>query len=705
MDDNQKNERIDSEENNTNELNDSQFQKEGEYYMKKKPKFKYVIKIVHPSPNEINRPKTPDKIISSERFTIINNNKNPNKKKYLNNNEYENESNIKYYNSRSLRIDPTIRFYTGDSYLSKDIKRDTFEKSYTHYLRRHQRYNNKNNYNCTKNDGYYENDDNYYYRNNDNYYYRNNDNDINYCQNDNNNYYSNYYNHYNCCHCCNCCNCCKNDNKYNYNKNEKHHNRCKNDTNYIIEIYPTKPCICQRVINKSINDYYDTRFINCNNYKDRYHNNCRCLHDMNDNRNMNDYYLYRNDINDRNDSIKEKEKSIQNKYRSENINTPYQNNSSKNNYYYDINSNIIDNLKKIKNMKKTSQKISQLKKITIRNNRINYNDITETNNSFLSVDNINNKNMSPDNNTFSINKINNKKYLYSPNNLNNTMTSKGRKSGNVMIHKSSDRKERLKIVKIGEKIKPLEVKKSVEKPKKETIINENGKTINVIKQTYVLTSIETKPLINDNNNSKDEQSFKERITNIYTTLTRHEIDENNDQLNDENKENESEENKDAQKSNKDSINNLNSNENNININDNIDREKYIINNSNNNVNDNFEVNNDLLTPKNNNNNSFNQNSQNSNIYEMSEQYNIRISDRIKYIKYLYYRYTNLTSHESVKEESLSNYFLKLNEDEKIGILNKLNDGNNEDKKIYNKLMSILKEKGLKLNNDQEDKMK
>ena len=51
-------------------------------------------------------------------------------------------------------------------------------------------------------------------------------------------------------------------------------------------------------------------------------------------------------------------------------------------------------------------------------------------------------------------------------------------------------------------------------------------------------------------------------------------------------------------------------------------------------------------------------------------------------------------------QSLSNYFLKLSDEEKISILTNLNDGDPENKKIYNRLINILKEK--RINDENEN---
>ena len=143
-------------------------------------------------------------------------------------------------------------------------------------------------------------------------------------------------------------------------------------------------------------------------------------------------------------------------------------------------------------------------------------------------------------------------------------------------------------------------------------------------------------------------------------------------------------------------NNIQQNEN-INIDNNL-KELYYNNNNNasNNLKKNFnidisEISNDLLKEKN---NSSSMNYSSLISYEQIEPNNaIRISEEIKFIKYLYYRCTNLNPPNPAKIQSLSN-FIKLSDEEKIGILTNLNDGEPENKKIYNKLINILKEKRL-----------
>ena len=63
-----------------------------------------------------------------------------------------------------------------------------------------------------------------------------------------------------------------------------------------------------------------------------------------------------------------------------------------------------------------------------------------------------------------------------------------------MINKSSERHERIKVVPIGQKINPLIVKKSVKKPIKEKIVNEDG-TNNNKKDIFV-----SQRTVNENSN-------------------------------------------------------------------------------------------------------------------------------------------------------------------------------------------------------------
>ena len=651
--------------NNDEQRNDSIFQEEGDYIINEMPKYKYEIKVIHESPNRVHRAKkvkTPDRI-STTRFTIVNmpklNNIKKKNNKYIN--KYNKENFIKKLNM-DIRTEPTIRFYSGNSYIQKDIRSNNYQKAFK-YKKKHKRYNNKHI-----------------------------------------NKHHNYINFYDL-------------NKYDSN------------CDYIIEIFPTNSCICQKEINKIINEYFQ----NCK-YHKYYYNNCNCGNEyenrcnLNIKKNINIYdknfekkknnYFYNIYSPPRKKSFKEPiqiEKTINNIYYPKRINTPCNYNSSKK-----INSNRKINTKKIikdnynNNIYLETSNISspkrskQLKKIKI--SKKSESNIP-SNNSFISADNT--RNLSPHNNSFINHKRYNRKNYLSPynlksqslsNNLNNTTRSNGRKSNNIMINKSSERHERIKVVPIGQKINPLIVKKSVKKPIKEKIVNKDGTTTNVIRQTSVITSIESKPLIDK---EKNENLIKESITKIFTTLTK--IENEQDNPNENNTKDTIDKNANLNINNeieKDQMKNDKEN-NKIEVND---ENKNIINIPNdknkNNINNNelLEVNNDLLIHKNNNNSSFNYSSLYSNIYDLSEQSNNnigRINEIIKYIKYLYYRCTNLTSLEEAKEESLSNYFLKLNNDEKMGVLHYLNDGKSENKKIHAKLVDILEGNDNGLINDDE----
>ena len=53
-----------------NERNDSIFQEEGDFIIKKMPKYRYEIRIIHDIPQKKKMERIPDKISSQERFTI-----------------------------------------------------------------------------------------------------------------------------------------------------------------------------------------------------------------------------------------------------------------------------------------------------------------------------------------------------------------------------------------------------------------------------------------------------------------------------------------------------------------------------------------------------------------------------------------------------------------------------------------------------------
>lgn len=278
-----------------------------------------------------------------------------------------------------------------------------------------------------------------------------------------------------------------------------------------------------------------------------------------------------------------------------------------------------------------------------------------------------------------------------------------RKGKNIIICKSSERNEKIKSFPKGKKYEPLVVKKVVQKPIVEKIKKEDGTLTNVMRQTTVITSIETKPI--KNKKSDNENIVKECITNIYTTLTKN-IDESDTKSLTKNKSDDN-----FKLKNKNNIKNGNKVfikrkiADNLNINKKLNNYKKLNHKNQHNINkneiDNFnkynnninitEISNDLLKNKTSE-SSINNSSLIS--YEEIDPNNraVRINEEIKYIKYLYYRCTKLNSEHKAKVKSLTDYFLKLSDEEKICILNKLNAGKKENKKIYQKLKNILREK-------------
>ena len=116
-----------TEKENNDQCNDSNFQEEGNYYIKEMPKYKYEIRIFHKSPNREQKSKTPDKMISAAKFTILNKSKKNNvklgKKIKIKNTENNNELN----KSKSPR-NGTIRFFSGKDNIEKDIMENSYEK-------------------------------------------------------------------------------------------------------------------------------------------------------------------------------------------------------------------------------------------------------------------------------------------------------------------------------------------------------------------------------------------------------------------------------------------------------------------------------------------------------------------------------------------------------------------------------------------------
>ena len=782
-----------------NERNDSIFQEEGDFIIKKMPKYRYEIRIIHDIPQKKKMERIPDKISSQERFTIKSQSKkskiNIVKKNINNINENYNNHRSKSPKIETNRFNPNEQNFQNENisykkvYNIKSINNnyDKYKKPNDYEINNYEKY--ENNYNkyensCNKYDNNYDR-----YRNNYDKYDNNYDKNVKYNNNyvnykyDNN--YNKNYNNYN--------NYDKDDNNYDKNDNfyennlnyqnqknlNAYNNHCNNnyDCDYFIDIYPNRPCICNNEIDRTLNNFYRThKILNNNNYC-----NCRCrcgclfkkrlcMNIYNENLD-NNYYNFCSPPRIRYfREQNQNENPVNNLYYNEYNKSPYNYKKPKNDYYTgykrvnknydtyfnynnDINNKLNNTKKKIpkdysdnynNNLYKEISDFENDKKYNLKqfekNNNMNIKEntyIKMNRNSYRNFnDNINNIDSNKINSNRSErvkNKILNKNYSSfithnrynykrisgrnSANNFNNTINSFRRKTGNIMINKSSEKTETIKVIPIGENISPKLIRKSVHKPIKEKIKNKDGSTTNVMKQTTILTSIESRP-IKSNNSPKNGTLVKEYVTKIYTTLTKDEIQDNDDtnnNINDiiENNDNINEKNQ----KNKQILNQMNNNDKNENnelnednnfknknlniiqetnniLNMNKENNYIHINDQNEgNNNENYEItNNDDALRHNNKISSLNYSNIYSNNNDPSEQYNTNIIDEIiKYIKYLYNRYTNLTFSDGTKEESLSTYFLKLNDEDKKEVLNILNDNNIENKKIYNKLISILEE--------------
>ena len=628
-----------------NQLNDSNFQEEGEYQINQKPKYKYEIKIIHDTKKERAKikSKTPDKIISSSNFSIMKNQKKivPRQNiNIINNNIYQDTNNDDHYDN--FNNYSNYNFYQSKSSIIS--KKEEKEKKYSN-VRIPQAASQVNIYSKTT--------DNFY-------------------------------------------------NPRNYTKK------------YMI-IDENNQCICQKEFNEIIENYLRRgKNIKHNYYKINTEN-------IRNNRNYNNKYNYRQNNNPKS-YIKRQfktplkiEKSIEKSYTNLNIEdiTPKKNDRAiDKNLYKNTNSKpYTKNLNKIIYNKNIYNK-NKNNYLYIKNNNLKNSEKKADNKknipsnySFISIDDSKNKSISDKNNIS--NKVKNTNKKKSRNKCRNDNSSILNNNNNqIMIHKSSERSENIKSIPIGQKIQPLVVKKTVQKPIIEKIRKEDGTTINVMKQTTVVTSIETKPIIDlKNKKSNNEILVKECTNSIYTTLTKY-LDENDDKKLVKNKSFDDFNKNEKEKKDiffKRKVLDKNMKNNNItqsqNLYNDFNNQNAIFNHKNNNINNDTkknininisEISNDLLKHKNNN-SSINNSSLIS--YEQIEPNNaIRINDEIKFIKYLYYRCTNLNSINKAKTQSLANYFLKLSDEEKIAILTNLNDGEPENKKIYTKLILILNEK-------------
>ena len=225
------------------------------------------------------------------------------------------------------------------------------------------------------------------------------------------------------------------------------------------------------------------------------------------------------------------EKSIEKSYKGEkNVNTPNNKKSNNNNIY---NNNIyIESSSSNRNHNNIIYNKNLYNKNINRNLNLNHylynknkkNKTPEkipSNHSFVTIDDSKNKNslLYSSINSRKDNSLIKSKKLGSINYNEDSNLSKNNKR--LMIYKSSERKQNIKTLPPGQVIKPLVVKKTVQKPVIEKITKEDGTIQNVMRQTTIVTSIETKPITNlKKKESNDSNLVKECITNIYTTLTK-----------------------------------------------------------------------------------------------------------------------------------------------------------------------------------------
>ena len=628
-----------------NRLNDSNFQEEGEYLINKKPKFKYEIKIIHDSSQEkhIKKARTPDKIVPSSKFCIINKPKNKNiTKQKLN--IIDNNNNISYnINLNDNFYNHYDNYSNYNFYCSKSTKNKKISKKYSIPQTTSQ---------------------------------------INIFP----------------------------KTSYNFYKQKK----CKkNNYKYIInyeDFEDNKKCSYKKELNHIIQKYFYKKRIENKNYNKK---TAKIKSFVNNNENKK--ITHQNAIIKRRFKTPLKiEKSIENIYNSNKENKIFNNNKTiDNNYKYKEYSKYEKNIKY--SNKKVYNKYIFGKNINRNFNSNNYlyiktkkiiipEKIQEINNkkdiinhSFVSINDSRNKRVYNNSNVIKSLKMNNIN-----NNYNSSLLKKiGNKE--LMIHKSSERRDNIKSIPVGQKINPLVVRKTVQKPTIEKIKRDDGSIMNVMIQNSKLTSIETKPIYELKKNNSNNNIVKECITNIYTTLIKN-IDEKekNGKYLIKTKSFDNFNNKKKDKKLvfvKRKIIDKNMTQSNLKKNERIYKNEK--NNINKDIKKNFSIDisgisNDILINKNIN-DSFNNNSLIS--YEQIEPNNaIIINDEVKFIKYLYIQCINSKSKNKAKMQSLSNYFFNLSDEEKIAILTNLNDGNPENKKIYKKLIDILNEKRLEEEN-------
>ena len=560
------------------QLNNCNFEKEGEYIIQKKPKYKYELRIVHKNPNriDIKRSKTPDVF-----FCLLGDRKRKNDIK---------QNNIRKKNRKNKNIEKTPEHVSNKRFIPENTEK---------FIE--------------------------------------------------------------------------------INKNNKFSNNC----------------ICKNELEKIINQYYAQK--SEEEGKNKYNNNIHknIYEDKNEKNNIynNSYGIDdRNDLNNNNYSYYNKCHNQRKIIKINNNNFSHKNSSSH---------------KKRKKMYK-NKKIKMLSK-NIEENNINNN---SANFSFLSVDASNrNQILNPIistkelNNIYKIHKNNKKNINKNCNNIISSPNSNSRKNkSNLFINKSSETKQKLKIVPLGIKIKPLIIKKVIEKPKIVKIINKDGSKSNIIKQNSVITSIESKSIMN---NGK-ENIVKESITKVYTTLSK-----TLDKI--------------------DYINNhiiIDNNDNNDNINDNIN-----INMDKNKINEKYREiktytdgeNNSVFIRRdfknknenvikleiiNDSNKADNNIGKNYLIKRNIKNENLEINDNSSVQRNSDYNSPIFTDSLIIKNEQINSMkninknneinkprkcFLKINDEENKNIVNSLNDGNNENKKLKEKKNNEVEENAIIVN--------
>ena len=624
--------------------NNPNLQEKEKNTINKKPKYQYELKIINEPFNIKNKikSKTPDKIISSINFSIINTSKIELNKQNDINNEEDNIPNYKYNNyinspQNGAKNSKSLRNYYKDHIIQSSTQFNIFSKV------------NEN--------------------------FRNNKIIKNY----NNNFQFNDY-------------------KRNY--------------------YEDKDYICHEEFDKIVQDYFYRRK-NRKNKKHFYKFNRNMSNiTVKKNYNINSKYNYIERNNENNFQFSKRrikkyfdgplkiEKSIEkaylpqncftpNNYKRKNINENYDNNVYFESFSFTKNKgNLYDNnIDKSINLNQNlffeninSQKEPGKIRVNNRNKKFcsNY--------AFISINDSKNKNINSYNNSQILkNELNPLKIQYQNyiNNIDNTRnvynSPISKEYNNNIVYYSSEKKIRKNSISLVDKLKNLMIKKKIQKPlsKRNKIKDEN--IINNVKKISKVNSVDEKDQLND------ENKFKGYLNNIYKTYNKNSNENGGKKLA------------------------LNKSQNNITYKDkNIinkifskgkimdknmkhkSKEKEILpknkkniyykknnsiyvnkkNNNNKNIRNNFLNNNNFTS-------SLDYNGIFTNIYEQNEQNNEnKLKDDIKYFYYL---------NNDDNYQSLSDYFLSLNDEKKIKILNNLNDGNNENKKIYMKLINILKE--------------